>query len=714
MSTYTLPPTLEADIDELEHSIRDFQDGKLSAIQLKVHRLGFGIYEQREANTFMVRIRCGGGIITPEQLEEVSIISEQYADNIIHLTTREQIQIHYVKLENIVTIARALSSVGLTSRGGGGNTVRNIIADEYAGIAADEAFDVLPYAIALTSRLIAEKDSWNLPRKFKIAFSGSAADRGYATLADLGFLATILGDKKGFRVYVAGGMGAKSQVANKLFDFIPDGEVYNVAKAVKNLFWKYGNRKSKHQSRMRFLWQSLEADEFLKRFFEEYKLVKQDSHPPLAVENYSVTSDARPEPLSEAYDDNGYVLWKKRYVSLQRQIGLFSILLPVPIGLLKADKSKRLAQFLKPYGKYVLRMTKEQNFLVRNLPERGVKELYRLLRDIWSSANRPRILGQMISCAGAATCQLGLCLSRGVAGAIIDTLEKSAVDLDLFQKVRINISGCPNSCGQHMAADIGFFGRNGRKKERLYPSYTVVAGAVIHDNETHLAEQVGTLGARDVPSFLVDFLREASKDFQVYSSFGEYYRDKGKHIMLKLCEKYAEVPDFDKDKNYYYDWGSDQIYSIADRGMGECSAGIFDLMSMDFANTADALKEYAQATQSEEKSILLSKAVFYVARTLLITRGVEPKSAEDVYEAFIVNFIDTGLVDASLKTIVELSRNQKHEVLPEHEAEIFALAKRVQWLYDNMDNAFNFNCPGGEFNKPSQQDKTDHATERRS
>jgi Sulfite reductase, beta subunit (hemoprotein) len=715
MSTYTLPPTLEADIDELERSVRDYQDGKLSAIQLKVHRLGFGIYEQREANTFMVRIRCGGGIITPEQLEGVSRISEKYANNIIHLTTREQIQIHYVKLENIVAIARALSSVGLTSRGGGGNTVRNIIADEYAGIATDEAFDVLSYAIALTSRLIAEKDSWNLPRKFKIAFSGSAADRGYATLADLGFLATILDDKKGFRVYVVGGMGAKSQVANKLFDFIPDDEVYNVAKAVKNLFWKYGNRKSRHQSRMRFLWQSLGADEFLRRFFEEYTLVKQENHPPLAVENYSAASNAHPEALSEAFDDNGYVLWKKRYVSPQRQPGLFSILLPVPIGLMEADKSKRLAQFFKPYDKYILRMTKEQNFLVRNLPERGVKELYHLLRNIWSSANRPRILGQMISCAGAATCQLGLCLSRGVAGAIIDTLEKSAVDLDLFQKVRINISGCPNSCGQHMAADIGFFGRNGRKKERLYPSYTIVAGAVIHDNETHLAEQVGTISARAVPSFLEDFLKEASKDFQLYSSFGEYYRNKGKDIMLKLCEKYAEVPDFDEDKDYYYDWGSDQVYSIAERGIGECSAGIFDLMTMDFTNTADTLKEYAQPTLEAEKKLkLLAKAVFYAARTLLITRGVEPKSEKEVYEAFITNFIDTGLVDSAFKTIVELSRNQKHEELPEHEAEIFAFAKRIRWLYDNMDNAFNFNCPGGEFNKPAQQDKTDHATEKRS
>ncbi|MBI4811338.1 MAG: hypothetical protein HY800_07870, partial [Ignavibacteriales bacterium] len=261
---------------------------------------------------------------------------------------------------------------------------------------------------------------------------------------------------------------------------------------------------------------------------------------------------------------------------------------------------------------------------------------------------------------------------------------------------------------------IGFFGRNGRKKERLYPSYTVVAGAIIHDNETHLAEQVGTISARAVPSLLEDFLKEASRDFPVYSSFGEYYRDKGKDIMLKLCEKYAEVPDFDEDKNYYYDWGSDKEYSIADRGIGECSAGILDLMKIDFANTADILKEYTQTTLAEEKSKLLSKTAFYAARTLLITRGVEPKSEEDVYETFITNFIDTGLVNASIKTIIELARAQKFDELLAHEANIFALTKRVRWLYDNMDNAFNFNCPGGEFNKPAQQEKKDRTAEQKS
>ena len=226
----------------------------------------------------MVRIRCAGSVITPEQLKKVAEISNIHGASYIHLTTRQEVQFHYVLLDSLVPVIRELKTVGLSPRGGGGNTVRNIMAQEDAGIAEDEAFDVSPYAIALTSRFVAEPDSWNLPRKYKHAFSGSSEDRGYATIHDVGFIAKIKDGQKGFKVYMAGGLGAKPQLAIVAHDFIPESEVYNVSKAAKNLFHKTGNRKNKHAARMRIVLKKLGEEEFLKQYNEELKAVKKENY----------------------------------------------------------------------------------------------------------------------------------------------------------------------------------------------------------------------------------------------------------------------------------------------------------------------------------------------------------------------------------------------------------------------------------------------------
>jgi sulfite reductase (ferredoxin) len=283
---YDLPLGLDVEIDQLAELIRKYRAGEVSAAELKAHRVPFGVYEQRQADTYMVRIRCAGGFVTPEQLESVSLIAQQYGVIDLHITSRQELQIHYVKLDDIVTVIRRLKEAGLSTRGGGGNTVRNITAQEDAGIGPQEIFDVSLYASALTTRMIAEEDSWNLPRKFKIAFSGCADDKGYATLSDLGFIAQIRNGIKGFRVYAAGGLGAKSAEGKLLFDFIEADKVYPVAEALKSVFFKYGNRRNKHAARLRFLWQNLGPDEFKQKFRQEYDRIKQNGFKPLDIVDY--------------------------------------------------------------------------------------------------------------------------------------------------------------------------------------------------------------------------------------------------------------------------------------------------------------------------------------------------------------------------------------------------------------------------------------------
>ncbi|MFQ5952874.1 MAG: sulfurtransferase TusA family protein [Candidatus Omnitrophota bacterium] len=693
MNGYKLPATLDKEINELESLIEKFKKGEIAFTELKAHRVPFGIYEQREPDTYMVRIRCAAGFVTPLQLEKIAGLSSKYGTQSIHLTARQELQIHYVKLDDIIKTEKELEELGMASRGGGGNTVRNIIAQEDAGIDPEEEFDVTPYAISLTTRLISEDDSWTLPRKFKVAFSGSGEDKGYATLADIGFIARVKDGEKGFKVYVAGGLGAKSQTGNLLFDFLPAEEVYNVTKAVKTLFWKYGNRKNKHAARLRFLWQTLGEEEFKRRFTKEYETVKKENHPSLEIEevdNAGTRPDISPE---EAEDKADFELWKSRFVRPQKQEDLFSIIVPVELGFIDNEKTVKLANFLESFGDNVIRFSKDQNFLIRNIPEAYLSNVYNFLKGTVGNFNRPFIYDKILSCAGASTCQLGICLSRGAARAIMRTLKKSELDLDRLSDLKINISGCPNSCGQHPASDLGFFGTANRKAERLYPAYNVVAGAVIRDGETKLAEKVGEVNAKELPELVKDFLTLYLSKFPKYKDFEEYIGKEGKDDLRRICEKYKDVPGFEEDKNYYYDWGSEELFSLAGRGGGECSAGLFDLVGMDLENINKTREELSGEEDAGKRKKLLRDLVFYSSRVLLITRGVEPQTEKEVYDNFSKHFIDTNLVAPGFKDLIKAAEKGDFKTLLEREKEVYELAERVEFLYENMDNSFQFNVP---------------------
>ena len=688
---YDLPLELGGEINQLEELIRKFKAGEISATELKSHRVPFGVYEQRQADTYMVRIRCAGGFVTPQQLENISAIAQQYGINDLHITSRQELQIHYVKLDDIITVMRRLKEIGLSTRGGGGNTVRNIAASDDAGIDPQEIFDVSLYVSALTTRMIAEGDSWNLPRKFKIAFSGSAEDKGYATVSDLGFIAKIKDGKKGFRVYAAGGLGAKSAEGKLLLDFVEAGEVYPVTEALKNVFFKYGNRRNKHAARLRFLWQNLGEDEFKKKFQEEYGRIKAGGFEPLNIVDRGQEVLLPDLPKEKPIDAQGFSLWKTRFVRQQKQAQLFSILIPIELGFISCTHAAKLGRFLKSFGSDMLRMSRDQNFLIHNIPLDYLGAAYNFLKEAIPELNRPALYGKILSCAGAATCQLGICLSRQAARALIDGLKTSGLDLDKAGDIKINISGCPNSCGHHPVADLGFSGKALRSGDRLYPAYSVFAGAVIHDGQSKLAEYCGEIPAKSlvllVKNLLNDYLSKTGK----FANFKEYITGEGKGILKEIIIRYSKIPGFDEDKNYYFDWGADKLFSLAERKAGECSAGFFDLLEMDLNNIkkaqASLLKEELDAGQKEK---LLGELVFYSSRALLITRGLDAKSEEEVYAGFLKHFIETGLIDGAFRDIIAVARRGDSREISARQSQSFDLAKAVLALYETMDNSFNF------------------------
>jgi sulfite reductase (ferredoxin) len=686
--SYQIPANLASELEELDSYIKQHLAGELDAASLKVRRVPFGCYEQRRDGSYMVRIRTTGGALTPVQFAAMAEIASRYGSPSIHITTRQEFQIHDIAIEHVIPSMRDLLRVGLAARGGGGNTVRNILVSPGAGVDPDEVFDPSPCAFALTTRLIAEADSWILPRKFKIGFSNSGTDTSYARFNDLGFIAQLRDGQPGFRVYVAGGLGTKPQVGHLLDDFIPIDDVYAVTAAVKQLFDQYGNRKNRNAARLRFLWNSLGEARFRQLYAERLQLVRAEGAVPLALEALPTI----PTPhLAPAQDSSAeFQQWQQRYVEPQRQPGLFSVLVPIFLGNISSEDATRLADFLVPFGGQVLRATFGQNLRLRNIPEALLPNVFHVVREIGELASAPRLLGNSIACTGADTCRLGICRPKGALTAVVDTLSNSALDLNQIPDFRLNLSGCPNTCGQHMLADLGFYGNVARRGQQMFPAYAVVAGARVGEGEARLAQPIDRVSARDLPRFVEDLLKLWIEKKQLHASFADYIDDEGTQDIRDLADRYRTIPAPEQDRTYYCDWASDEMFSLAGKSAGECSAGLFDLIEVDLKQ-AKRLREQLSAapTQSrDETEAALYSIALCSARSLLITRGIEAASDAAVFENFRKHFLASGLIDSNLEPV--LAAAQLRDTLEPIRQQVFTLLDAVDALYRSMDNSLRF------------------------
>jgi sulfite reductase (ferredoxin) len=684
---YTLPSNLSDDIKYLDSLIVDFLAGKVEPVKFKATRVPMGIYEQRKDGSFMVRIRCAGGYISPFQLKGVAEIAHRHNSDLLHLTTRQEIQIMNLKLNEVPQILQDLKEIGLSSKGGGGNTVRNIMVSVDSGIAIDEVFDVLPYAVNLTSKLIAEPDSFTLPRKFKITFSSSDKDTGFAAFNDLGFIAKIRDGKRGFQVFLGGGLASKPMVGFELFDFAPEEDLFYIADAAKKLFSRYGNRKNKHKARLRFVFYKLGKEKVLGHFFEIYNEIKV--YPKLRYDHKELSFPGKTIDLkAEVVENKLFDTWKQRYANEQKQKGFYSILVPFENGNIGYEHLIKIGTFTSAFGDDVLRFSMRQNLHLRNIPEKYLGNVYNFLSGIEVDLQVPQLLNTLVSCTGADTCRLGICLSKGARKALRDRLGKSNLELDRLQGLRINISGCPNSCGQQIAADLGFFGKVGRN-DRMFPAYHVVAGASV-GKEPKLAGLLGEVSAHDLPDFTEDLFRLYLQEQDKYTSFSKYIESDGKNDIAGLLLKYSQIPTFAEDKNYYFDWGSDSVFSLASKGIGECSAGLFDMIDIDLATINDSKEQIINTSDKIKVNELLNTIVFASSRMLLITRGAEPRDQTEVFNAFITNFIDSKLISGAYLEIIEAARDIKGFDFSGKKETVFDLAQAVTDLYESMDDSLQF------------------------
>jgi sulfite reductase (ferredoxin) len=349
---------------------------------------------------------------------------------------------------------------------------------------------------------------------------------------------------------------------------------------------------------------------------------------------------------------------------------------------------QRLLKFADRFGHHTIRFTTTQSIRFRNIPDAALPELYTLITEIAPDAEAPVLINNIVSCTGADTCRLGIGLSKGLATAIRKELLKSGLDLDSLSRARIHISGCPNSCGQQLWADIGFSGKVLRN-ERAYPGYEVYLAAS-RDVSPQLGNSVGSISSRDIPQFIRRLLESYLNKKNEYPSFTNYLQTEGRILAQQLIEEYKNIPLFADDKNYYFDWGAETIFSIVGRGTAECSAGLFDMIDLDLGIIKSHRSALETETDVQKRNNLLYEIVYSSSRMLLVTRGAEPKTTDEVFSLFIKHFIDYGFVEDKYRDIVSIARENKTFDFNAHEDEINALADRVIDLYGGMDDSLQF------------------------
>jgi sulfite reductase (ferredoxin) len=682
---FRVSPGLAAELDEFQKTVEQFRTSAISEAQFRAIRVPQGIYEQRKSGTYMLRVRFPAGGVLPDHLRRLGEVASSFGNGVLHITTRQEFQVHRVPLESIPPALRSLAAAGLSTKGGGGNTVRNVTACFDSGVCPHEVFDVAPYAVALTERFMPDPLSFQLPRKYKIAFAACNRDCSGATVNDVGFIARRQNDTDGFAVYVAGGMGGKSRVATLLHEFIPASDAFLVAEAVKRVFDKNGDRKNKHLARLRFLVERIGLDAFRDLYEKELAALRASAPASLQIRPYPSRNlaPAKGKAAGTVANSTDFARWFASNVIPQKQPGFFMVHIPLALGDLPVAKTAALANIVATHGDGILCATQSQNLVLRWVAESELPSLREKLDTLGLATPDAPVLRNLVACAGASTCRLGICLSRGLAKAIRQELTGSRLKLENLGDLTIHISGCPNSCGRHPVGNIGFSGAARRVDGRLIPYYAVQLGGRVTEGQTRFGTNVGAIPARNAPAFVRDFLAAWQRSAES-ADFHRFVDNDGRTVATELIERHQQAPSSKQNKEFFFDWDAPSAFSLAGRGAGECGAGVFDLIEVDLANARESLEAGR-----------LYGAALSAARALLVTRNLQPKSDREAFELFQNHFVAEGLVDAALTEVIRAGSRAASEPDPAKAfagrgPDVTALVASVRLLYENMDASLRF------------------------
>lgn len=680
-----LPGQLSDEIDVFETQIHLRKQGKVEEKLFAETRLRRGVYGQRYDNgqrhdgvksrtiefpstgltkgpdtmwdaPGMMRIKIPFGGMTPEQMDVLAELAEEYSDMICHVTTRQDIQLHYVHIEDTPDLMRRLAAVDITTREACGNSVRNITACPIAGVCHDETFDVTPYANACYKYLLGHPDVQDFGRKFKVAFSGCKHHAcGLTNMHDLGFIARqkeVNGAiKRGFEMYVGGGLGAVPYNAKLLDEFVPEEEIFPLTQAVSRVFARLGEKRNRGRARIKFLVDKLGIDEFRKLVMDERIKLPHDGRWAAYLQElpgYGETPLKPPAELRRDAVDTAFDNWRATNVYRQKQEGYAVATVTLPLGDISSRQMRELAEIARRFVGDTVRTTVDQNIVLRWVAAADLPDVYRELTRIGLGDVGAGSIVDVTSCPGTDTCKLGISSSRGLAGEIRKRLAAQFANMDTaVQGLHIKISGCFNSCGQHHLADLGFYGVSRKIGDRTVPHFRVVLGGEWNNNAASYGTTIGAVPSKRVPDFIDKITRQYLEERKHQESFQEYTRRVGKKELKKLVDQHAAVPPYEMNKSFYSDWGDPREYSIRDIGTGECAGEVVSRFDFDMEA---AERQYFEAQLAYDDGDyrksrgLACKAMVEAAKGLVKTQYLDvPNEAGAIVDEFRTRFYDNGV-----------------------------------------------------------------------
>jgi sulfite reductase (ferredoxin) len=625
--------------------------------------LGFDATRTKGPNTLwdapgMQRIKIPGGHLSAEQLDVLCDLAEEYSDQILHVTTRQDIQLHYVHLDDTPDLMRRLAAVGLTTREACGNSVRNVTACHLSGVCATEVFDVGPYARALAFFLLGHPGTQDLGRKFKVAFSGCAdLPCGLTGFHDIGCIARLREVdgrlERGFEVYVGGGLGPVPHAAELLEEFVPVDELPRLALAVCRVFSKYGERENRARARMKFVLMKAGIEKFKAWVEEERAKIAPDARWRSMVGDLEKPLDGplRPPgpPLDALSTDEPFL---RENVLSQRQAGYSTVTVKLPLGDLSAAQGRGIAELARRYSGDTLRTTVEQNIVLRWVSNSDLPAVLAELRTLGLAEAGAGGITDVTSCPGTDTCKLGISSSRGLAKELRRSLSLHQAELpDAVRGIHIKCSGCFNSCGQHHVADIGFLGVSRNVGGRRVPHFQLVVGGAWENNAREFGLAIGAVPSKNVPRVVDVLTRAYAQEKQGAESFKDWAHRTGRRHLKALIGPLSEVPSFQESPDLYRDWGDPRVFSTGDIGVGECAGEVISPSQFAFAESERAIFEAQlsldEGLANDAAARALSAMVSAARAVCLLHEPSLPDGLEVVGPAFDRLLGDNGVFDAA-------------------------------------------------------------------
>jgi sulfite reductase (ferredoxin) len=638
-------PIVEQDIIDLEKKIRAFREGKIHDEKFRSLRLARGVYGQRQPGVQMVRIKLPFGKVTFKQLLKIADISDEYGSRNLHLTTRQDIQIHYVSLDRTPELWARLEQDDITLREACGNTVRNVTASPTAGIDPLEPFDVSPYAHATFDYFLRNPICQEMGRKFKISFSSSDADTAFSYVHDIGAIPKINANgDRGFKILLGGGLGAQPILASIVEEFLPEDQLIPYIEAIIRVFDRYGERNNRNKARMKYLIQKIGLDEVLRLAKIERTAIKVKSYP---INRDSIALPLLPAETSyEQVDISNpfrYEQWLATNVFEQKQKGFYGVYIKVPVGDISSDTARELVKVLEPLVANEIRITQNQGLLLKFVRKEALPVLYEGLAKLDLATPGFDTVADVTTCPGTDTCNLGISNSMTMARVLEDLIYNEYEDFIYNREIKIKISGCMNSCGQHGLAHIGFHGSSLKAGTRVLPSVQVMlGGGTVGDGVGRAAERVIKVPSKRA----TDVLRMVLNDYKEFSPEGEtfhaYYDRQGKDYFYRMLKPLADLTTLTDDE--FVDWGHQETY-VSAIGVGECAGVVIDLVATLLFESEEKMG-WANGSFKEgawSDAIYHSYNVFISsAKALLLDKGINSSTQIGIIREFDAQYVATG------------------------------------------------------------------------